>query len=76
MMVLWHIWEALLYKSISHTSPNPAVLNPIGVSQKPPGTKSKRIEGRQHLARKKKIGKGKKALRHCTCSAELLCMVG
>lgn len=76
MMVLWHIWEALSYKSISHTVTNPAALNPTAVSQKPLGTKSKRVEDKQHLARKKKIGKGNKALRHCTYSAELLCMVG
>lgn len=44
MMVLWHIWEPLSYKSIPHTAQNPAALNPPAVSQKPPGTESKRVE--------------------------------
>lgn len=57
MMVLWHIWEALSYKSIPHTAQNPAVLNPTAASQKPPGTESKRVEDKQHLERKKKWAK-------------------
>lgn len=52
MMVLWHIWEALSYKSIPHTAQNPAVLNPTAVSQMPPGTESKRVEDKQHLEKK------------------------
>lgn len=53
MIVLWHIWEPLSYKSIPHTAQNPTVLNPTAVSQKPPGTESMRVEDKQHLEKKR-----------------------